>query len=47
MNAVVVQHKSLDGFLQAVDVDQREHEDGVGAVGELENPFMGGEVLLR
>lgn len=40
MNAVVVQYKSLDGFLQAVDVDECEHKDGVGAVGELENSFV-------
>ena len=47
VNAVVVQHKSLDGFLQTVNVDECEHEDGVGTVGELEDSFVGGEVLLR
>lgn len=47
MHAVVVQYESLDRFLQAVDVDECEHEDGVGAVGELEDSFVAGEVLLR
>ena len=35
MHAVLVDHEFLDGFLEAVDVDEREEEDGVGAVGEF------------
>lgn len=35
MDAVKVDHKGLAGLLDAVDVDQRKHEDRVGTVGEF------------
>lgn len=47
VNAVVVKHKSLDRFLQTVDVDKRKHKDGVGAIGELEDSLVVERVLLR
>ena len=37
MHAVLVDHEVLDGFLEAVDVDEGEEEDGVGAVGEFDD----------
>jgi hypothetical protein len=47
VDAVVVEDEAFEGFLQAVDVDERDHEDGVGAVGELEDACVGGVVRLR
>lgn len=35
MHAVIVHYEILDALLEAVDVDEREHEDGVRAVGEF------------
>lgn len=47
MHTVVVEHEPLQGLLQTVDVDQRDHEDGVGTVGKLEDACMGASLRLR
>jgi hypothetical protein len=36
MDAVAVEHEALDGFLQPIDVNKGDDEDGVGAAGELQ-----------
>lgn len=36
MHAVVVQHETLKGLLQSINIDQRHHEDHIGAMSEFE-----------
>jgi len=47
MHTIIVEHEVLDGFLEAVDVDEGEQEDGVGAVGEFGDSWVWGVVLAR
>jgi hypothetical protein len=37
MDAVIVEHESLEGLLKPIDVDERDDEDAVGAMRKLEN----------
>jgi hypothetical protein len=36
MNTVVIEHKSLEWFLQPIDIDERDNEYGVGAMCKFE-----------
>jgi len=47
MNTVVIKDKVLRCLLDAIDVDEREHKDRVGAVGEFSDSWVSERVRLR
>ncbi len=47
MNAETIQDQTLVDLLNPVNVDEREYEDGIGAVGELGDSFVKRVILLR
>jgi hypothetical protein len=47
VDTILVEHEPLQRLLQTVDVDQRDDEDGAGAVGELEDAWVRRGVRLR
>jgi hypothetical protein len=40
MNAIIIEYKSLERFLQPIDIDERDDEDRMRAIGKFEYPYI-------
>lgn len=47
VNAVMIENETLDCFLQTIDIDERDDEDGAGAMCKFKDSWMISIVRLR